>query len=161
MFLSYPDNFETVRKSFGKFRTVSTGNVWTKTFQTRKNVSGRMLPCYLCFFRLWLTANSEWSEFLSLSKWSVCWKVISAIRGNTPTDWAFWDWLYRTVMSPKAELAFQLCLFPYFHLRNNEIYSLLCGTTLLWGEEGYLDCTPCAQTIFPPIFIPDGLKRKI
>ena len=87
--------------------------------------------CYPGFFRLWLTANSEWSEFLSLSKWSVCWKVISAIRGNTPTDWAFWDWLYRTVMSPKAELAVQLCLFPYFHLRNNEIFSLLCGTTLL------------------------------
>ena len=157
--------FQTILKPFGS-HLENSGQFQLEMFGQKlsrraKTFRVAMLPCYPGFFRLWLTANSEWSEFLSLSKWSVCWKVISAIRGNTPTDWAFWDWLYRTVMSPKAELAVQLCLFPYFHLRNNEIYSLLCGTTLLWGEEGYLDCTPCAQTIFPPIFIPDGLKRKI
>ena len=92
-------------------------------------------------------------------------QVISMLKSDlrNPSKYSNWlGFLYRRVMSPKAVLAaVQLCLFPYFHLRNNEIYSLLYGTTLLWAEEGYLDCTPCAQTIFPPIFIPDGLKRKI
>ena len=46
------------------------------------------------------------------------------LPGNTPTVWAFWDWLCRTVMSPLAVLAVQPSLFPYFHVRNNEIYSL-------------------------------------
>ena len=44
--------------------------------------------------------------------------------GNTPTVWASWGWLCKTVMSLLAVLPVQLFLFPYFHLRNSEIYSL-------------------------------------
>ena len=43
--------------------------------------------------------------------------------GSTPTVWASWGWLCKTVMSLLAVLPVQLFLFLYFHLRNSEIYS--------------------------------------
>ena len=91
-------------------------------------------------------------------------QVISMLKSDLRNPWKYSNWLGflgLAVQDSHESWGSVRSLFPYFHLRNNEIYSLLCGTTLLWAEEGYLDCTPCAQTIFPPIFIPDRLKRKI
>ena len=59
------------------------------------------------------------------------------LPGNTPTVWAFWDWLCRTVMSPLAVLAVQPSLFPYFHVRNNEIYSLCEHVLANFGLESF------------------------
>ena len=71
-------------------------------------------------------AEASFFKLLSLAKGDIFQKKKRIVHGmykSVLKYWAFWDWLCRTVMRPLAVLAVQPSLFPYFHVRNNEIYS--------------------------------------
>ena len=115
-----------------KRKKVGYKNVWI--FVPSRGGNGKYhlkfpfwLLAYLPNFKLWVIRVPVAEQVIGLLKSDLPTSGSlgdNNLPGNTPTVWAFWDWLCRTVMSPLAVLAVQPSLFPYFHVRNNEIYSL-------------------------------------